>query len=171
MKKITGLGFACVLLVSPFLATGNVSAAETGKQLTEQYQINWDNAWENSDASNQSVDFGTSSNSQQISASGWGDLASGKTVLSATTKTVSSKGTTKGKILTTVTSATTSLKNISLGLTQNGSKKIAVGKLTATSETSIGRNSKSNVYTGLTIHTATDSGVLYDSKTTKSNAY
>ncbi|NER40504.1 hypothetical protein G3M54_04630 [Bacillus megaterium NBRC 15308 = ATCC 14581] len=85
-EKITGLGFACVLLVSPFLATGNVSAAETGKQLTEQYQINWDNAWENSDASNQSVDFGTSSNSQQISASGWGDLASGKTVLSATTK-------------------------------------------------------------------------------------
>ena len=50
-------------------------------------------------------------------------------------------------------------------------KKIAIGKLTATSEAALGRNSSSNVYTGLTIHTATNSGVLYEARTTKSNAY
>ncbi|MET1180643.1 hypothetical protein ABG775_22180 [Peribacillus simplex] len=171
MKKVANLGFALVLGVSPFLMTGNASAEETNEQLTEEYQVNWDDAWEDTEESDDSVDFGTSSNSNLARASKWGDLASGKTALSPTTKTITSEGTTKGKIISTVVSATTSIRNANLSLTKNGSKKIAIGKLTATSEAALGRNSSSNVYTGLTIHTATNSGVLYEARTTKSNAY
>ena len=60
-----------------------------------------------------------------------------KTSVSAQLNEVTSVGTSKGKVSTTVISATTSIKNEARGVTKNGPKKAAIGKLTAKSTASL----------------------------------
>ena len=164
-------------VVMPFLAAGfvfslgsNVFAAEVND---ETPTINWEEVWNSVDLEGEPasvIDFGSKSTGG-ISTYSWGDLAKGSTKLSPPTSgKVKSTGKTTGKILTTTVSATTSLRISGMSYI-TGPKKIALGKLTATSEVSTKDSSGNQAYEGLTLHTATDSGVLYESETYDSNIY
>lgn len=154
-----------------FSVGDNASAAVTSN---ESSTINWDEVWESVDYNNNisdTINFGSgSTNSEGVSLQAWGDLASGSTKLSSGSGKITSTGKSKGKILTTVTSATTSLRISGMGYI-TGPKKIAIGKLTATSEVSTSNPSGSQSFEGLTIHTATNSGVLYEARTHASGSY
>ncbi|MBO0994149.1 hypothetical protein [Bacillus sp. SD088] len=171
-KKTAHLCFAVTLFTSTFLVGGNVFA-QTGEQLTDEYEINWEEVWENTENLNASIDFGSVSDPNGITTfAKWGELAEGKTAVSTRSGGVFSKGTTKGKIISTVVSATTSIKNRRLATGNNGPKKTAIGKFTATSEASVNlAGGGVSPYQGVTIHTATDSGVLYESRTAAMNVY
>lgn len=164
-------------VVAPFLAAGfvfslgsNVFAAEVND---EAPTINWEETWDSIDSEGEPAsvaDFGSKSTGG-ISTYSWGDLAKGSTKLSPPTSgKVTSTGKTTGKILTTTVSATTSLRMSGMSYI-TGPKKIALGKFTATSEVSTNDPKGNQGYEGLTIHTATNSGVLYESKTYDSNIY
>lgn len=101
------------------------------------------------------------------------DLASGKTSLSYNKdkKKVTSTGTTKGKIYTTTTSATTSVGTVKGGIAKKGSTAIKLGKFTATSKASMKKKAKKTKYAGITIHTATYMGSLYERKSGKATSY
>lgn len=101
------------------------------------------------------------------------DLASGKTSLSYNKdkKKVTSTGTTKGKIYTTTTSATTSVGTVKGGIAKKGSKAIKLAKFTATSKASMKKKAKKTKYAGITIHTATYMGSLYERKSGKATSY
>ncbi|MGR9049749.1 hypothetical protein ACQ4XT_14090 [Halobacillus faecis] len=173
-KLISAMGVT--LIASAAISTGVGAAESTGKDLsednqkTQQYTINWESEWEKAEDLNESVEFGnasaTSGGQFQGAASSWGSLATGSTNVASDylSDAVSSTGTSKGKVYTTVTSATTSLKNTSSGYTVNGDKSTAVAKFTAESTAEM-IGSFNTVYSGLTIHTATDSGVLYEART------
>lgn len=178
MKKILGLTLATTLIVSPFL--GDSASAATPDEITSNYKIDWEKAWENQSSYNSVIDFGSdSSNSSDGSgisatATSFDILATGSTSLAKSTadNTVTSTGKTTGKNTTTTISATTSLKRGSTILGQS-SKKISVGKTTATAKYSVTHRSftGTTAYAGLTIHTATNNGILYDAATTKSASY
>lgn len=169
MKKLPKIFVSTVLALS-VLTTGTSAFAKDNTNLTKDYEINWSEAWNNVDNLNEKQDFGSSNDPNSFSINSYGSLASGSTSLGVSAKGVTSTGKTKGKVISTVTSATTSLRNLSKGITGTGPKKIAVGKLTATSEYTLPLI-RGNAYTGVTVHTATHSGVLYDAKTSSSNAY
>jgi len=161
------------LLVAGFILSpvgGNVTAAELEN---ESPTINWDDVWSsidsNSNLSN-SISFGSISTGSDISTFIWGNLADAKTTLSSGSGEVKSTGITKGKTLLTSTSATTSLRMSGMGII-TGSKGVALGKFTATSEVSTTNPSGLQSWEGLTIHTATDSGTLYESKTYDYGSY
>lgn len=159
---------AASFLVAGFIFSsgGNVFAAEVDD---ESPSINWEEEWSSVDSDNAISDNANFGSSNPYSRA-WGDLASGSTALSSGSGEVTSTGKTTGKILTTVTTATTSLRISGMGYI-TGSKKIAVGKLTATSEVSTSNPSGSQSFEGLTLHTATDSGILYEAKTYKTGSY
>jgi hypothetical protein len=154
-----------------FAGTSNVFAAETN---SKEPTINWDNVWESVDSGTQlpsTTNFGSQSPVDgEISLMAWGDLASGSTALSLDSGKVKSTGKTKGKVLTTVTSATTSLRLSGMGYI-TGPKETAIAKFTATSVVSTNNPSGTQTFEGLTIHTATDSGVLYEARTYDSKSY
>jgi hypothetical protein len=166
---------AAPLIVAGFIfsaAAGNVSAAESNN---ESPTINWDEAWSSVDSDNNISDattFGTSSNSNGtgFSTLSWGSLATGSTALSSGSGSVTSTGKTTGKVIGTVTSATTSLRISGMGYI-TGPKKTAIGKFTSTSQISTTNPSGKQTFEGLTVHTATDSGVLYQSRTYASGTY
>lgn len=170
-KKVGKITVLCLVAGFMFSAEDTASAAVTSN---ESPTINWDEAWESVDYNNNISDttnFGSgSTNSEGISLQAWGDLASGSTSLSSGSGKVTSTGKTTGKILTTVTSATTSLRISGMGYI-TGPKKTAVGKLTATSVVSTSNPSGSQSFEALTIHTATNSGVLYEARTYDSGSY
>lgn len=178
MKKFFGLTLATALIASPFF--GSSASATTSDELTSNYEIDWEKAWANQSNYNSVIDFGTdSSNSAEgtgisAAATSFKNLATGTTSLakSTTDNTVTSTGKTTGKNTTTNISATTSLKRGSTLLGQS-SKKVSVGKITATAKFSVTHRSFTGTtpYAGLTIHTATDSGILYDAATTESANY
>lgn len=178
-KLFSSLGlalFASVTITAGVSAeTSEDKALQTAEQNTEKFEVNWDKAWENADQLNSTTDFGTTNDSSsgkiQAAASSWGSLASGSTsvVSDFISGNVDSTGTSKGKVLTTVTSATTSVRDASTGVSVDGNKSTAVAKFTAESTASI--SAVSGLYQGLTVHTATDSGVLYDSRTSDSTYY
>ncbi|CDQ20842.1 hypothetical protein SAMN05192559_10821 [Halobacillus karajensis] len=166
-KLFSSLGIA--LLASVTISAGVSADTDEGEQLTEQHEINWEDAWSNQKNLDASVEFGNSSETNgdgMARASSWGSLSTGKTDVSSNiiTDKVSSTGTSKGKVYTTTTSATTSLRDVDTGYTVNGDKSIALAKFTAESSAEMSAASL-NVYSGLTIHTATDSGVLYEART------
>ncbi|MFC0562358.1 hypothetical protein [Halalkalibacter alkalisediminis] len=170
MKKLLSLGVASILIVSPFISSQSAFAADLNRKVTESYEINWDDAWKNVDSLNTIEHFGSSNDPNSIGIYSYGNLASGSTSLGISSQGVTSTGKTTGKIISTVTSATTSLRNSSQGYGGTGPKKTAIGKLTATSEYTMSVV-RGNVFTGLTVHTATNSGVLYESGTSQSNVY
>lgn len=98
-------------------------------------------------------------------------LAKGQSNLSSSGSKINASGTTKGLKLTTVTSATNSMKNMNTGKIKKGKKKIAVGRATSKSSTSINKPKKTRGYGSLTIHTATNQGVLYNRTTSTFGVY
>lgn len=93
------------------------------------------------------------------------DLAEGKSSISVNDTRARGTGTTKGKKLTTVVSVTNSTRNTSNGVINTGPKKIAIGKLTATSNSEVSTSRGYVNYQTLSIHTATHQGVLYEAQT------
>lgn len=167
MNKILGFGIAGFLSMSLFLNENTTLAQTMDEQTTEDFSINWDDVWENADDLDSEVDFGVV-NSQSRKR---GPLAKGSTKVSLSGKSVVSTGKSKGRILTTVTSATTSLRDVAYGITSNGGKRMAVGTFTATSTTRLANTSGKSPFRGITIHTATDNGKLYSSSTGNTKAY
>lgn len=98
-------------------------------------------------------------------------LAKGQSNLSFSGKKVNASGSTKGLKLTTVTSATNSVKNMNTGKITKGKKKTAVSKATSKSSVSINKSKKTSGYGSLTIHTATNQGVLYKRTTATFGVY
>uniref|UniRef100_UPI0039AF6B35 hypothetical protein n=1 Tax=Metabacillus niabensis TaxID=324854 RepID=UPI0039AF6B35 len=84
---------------------------------------------------------------------------------------VQSTGKTTGKILTTTTSAQASIKNVDLGYTSYCERKIAVGKSSATSKCSFPLGASTQFFTGLSTHTATNNGVIYNAVTSDSDLF
>jgi len=172
-KSLICLGTTVLLLTSAFAESGNVYAkGNNEKKLSETYEINWTEAWEEVENLNESTGFGSTNTPGEIGVFAYGDLASGSTgVAAATISSVESTGKTTGKILSTVTSATTSIQNVRLDKTVYGSKGIAIGKFTSSSTAAINLSSTYSLYVGLSIHTATNSGVLFESKTAANRFY
>ncbi|MDV2684464.1 hypothetical protein RYX56_08785 [Alkalihalophilus lindianensis] len=169
MKKLSRTLVSSVLFFS-ILATGTSAMASDAKELTENYEIDWSKAWDEVGSLSDKEEFGSLNDPNSFGTYSYGNLATGSTALGVSSKGVTSTGKTKGKVISTVTSATTSLRNVSRGITGTGPKKTAIGKYTATSEYTMGLT-RGNVYTGVTVHTATHTGILYDQKTSASNAY
>ncbi|WP_424475397.1 hypothetical protein [Oceanobacillus kimchii] len=166
MKKVLTIGLAFSLVVAPL----TVSAQTSDEQLTKDHVVNWNNVWEEVDQNqpSQEIDFGSTVDPSSIGVKKWGELSTGKTAMSKNLLkfTATSTGTSKGKVLTTTTSATTSVRDNNSGKTTNGPKKMAVAKFTA--ESTASRNytmGTANSFTGVTIHTATHDGILYDART------
>ncbi|UOQ83598.1 hypothetical protein [Gracilibacillus salinarum] len=167
-KIISSIGIAFVSLT--LFSTGVSADTNENEKLTEEHQINWETEWNSKGDLDSSIEFGSVSGSGgQVSSRSWGSLSTGKTNTSSdyVNNTVTSTGTSKGKVLTTVTSATTSVKDVNTGVSVNGDKSTAIAKFTAESTATIPAISL-NSYWGLTIHTATDSGILYEARTADS---
>lgn len=175
MKKLPLFVLTGALSLSVFLGGGNVSAqtSEQGQLLTEQHTINWEQLWDNSSLLPKTTSIGVANVSSPgaIQLASYGSLATGSTAVSGTSSAVKSTGKTTGKVVTTVVSATTSLRDVAHGITSQGGKRMAVAKFTATSTTELANTTGSTPYTGLTVHTATDSGVLYSSATGNTKAF
>lgn len=167
MKKLLTFGLVGALTASIFMGSGSASAQTAEEQMTENYTINWDSVWSNLANFGGEVDFGTAAST----GSGIGSLAKGSTAVSLSGSTVSSTGKTTGRVLSTVTSATTSLRDVARAVTAKGGKRMAVGTFTATSKASLGNSTGKSPFTGVTVHTATDSGKLYSSNTGNTKAY
>lgn len=173
MKKGNKLFSALMAIGILLSAGGSAYAAETGLVKSESPTIDWDKSWDNVDSGNfhdNVVDFGSSSDGADIGARAYGDLATGTTALSSASGKVTSTGTSKGKVISTTTSATTSLRMNGLGYIV-GPKKVAVSKFTATSTVSTTNPSGTQSFEGLTVHSATNSGILYEAKTYDSKNY
>lgn len=170
MKKYLALGMVGALSLSIFASGGTASAESVEDQLTENFTINWDEIWENTNTDDlkEEVEFGTNSLSRSMDS-----LAIAKTALSLESDGyVLSTGTTKGRILTTTTSATTSIRDVANSFQKDGGKRMAVGTFTATSTARMGNTpGVVSPYTGLTLHTATDNGKLYQTSTGRTIAY
>lgn len=171
LKKILSLTLATTFLASSFMGTS------ASAQSTEDYKINWDSVWENVETLSDEVSFGGSNepaDESTITPFSYSTYATGSTSLSKSTadNTVTSTGKTTGKTSSTTVSATTSIKRGATILGES-SKKIAVGKSTATAKFSVTHRSFTGTtpYAGLTVHTATSGGVLYDKASTKSATY
>ncbi|MGI8382534.1 hypothetical protein ACR0S4_28615 [Priestia megaterium] len=171
MKKLLIFGLVSALSASVFMGGGNASAQTSAEQMTEDYTINWDSVWDNLDTYKEEVNFGNASDPSSVSASGLGSLATGSTGLSSTSTAVTSTGKTKGRVLSTYTSATTSVRDIVHAVTSNGGKRMAVGTFTATSKASIGNFSGKTPFSGVTVHTATSKGKIYSSNTGNTKAF
>lgn len=171
MKRKNKL-FSSLLVTGILLSTGgNVYAADMNSE--GNATINWDQMWNDLDSGNslgEQIDFGSSNAGTGIGISAYGDLASGSTALSSASGEVTSTGKTTGKTLTTTISATTSLRISGMGYI-TGPKKIALGKFTATSTIATTNPSSLQSFEALTIHTATNSGVLYEARTADSGSY
>ncbi|ANB56185.1 hypothetical protein GFC29_2383 [Anoxybacillus sp. B7M1] len=169
MYKLNKIAVSFLTASIIFSGTGSAFAADENEGST----INWDQDWHLVDSGiniPNEVDFGNLNTEKSFSVASWGDLAKGSTALSADSTKVTSTGKTTGKVWLTVVSATTSLRISGMSYI-TGSKGTAIGKLTATSQVSTSNPSGSQSFEGLTIHTATDSGILYEARTYDSGSY
>lgn len=144
---------------------GEVDPIDVG--VTENYQPDFDELFENVDLYPEDSDYDCSKN---VTAAKFKGLAKGKTSIKKVKdkkQLIRTTGTTKGKVLTTVTSATAALYK-GKKLIGKGKKSTAVGKFTATSKVHTGAGkAKKKVWTGLTAHSATHDGVLWTTSTKK----
>ncbi|AIG25197.1 hypothetical protein EGH10_07840 [Brevibacillus laterosporus] len=169
MKRIMTVLSLSALLVIPTTG-GNVLASESNelsleRNVTENYEVDFEK-WPTSDLSSE-IELSVNVYTNSFSSQGFDfkSLATGKTKLSSSDSEVKSTGKTKGKTLSTVVSATTGLFKDGESLGESD-KAIAIGKLTATAEKSYFSNKwKKNKFEGVTVHTATYDGVLYDDAT------
>ncbi|WP_368654120.1 hypothetical protein AB4Y30_03525 [Ornithinibacillus sp. 4-3] len=173
--------FTVVILAS--VISPNTSSAseidnehESGLELTENHEIDMEKEFDEIEVLFNELDAQAGLDPDQITPFNFTlplpvyfakivDLAEGETQMTVKANTIEGKGTTKGLKLTTVTSATTALKNFTTGAEKHGDKKTAIAKFTSTSTTSMNRASGLNDYANVTIHTATHQGVLYDART------
>ncbi|MEK4967509.1 hypothetical protein MKX29_07440 [Cytobacillus sp. FSL R7-0696] len=171
-SKALTIGLASVFSLSIFTNGGQASAQSMDEQLTENHTVNWEEIWSNVGDYSEEVEFGNvSPHEGGIELLSMGSLATGSTAVSLSGSTVKSTGKSKGRILTTVTSATTSLRDIAKGYTSQGGKRMAVGTFTANSTTTLGNSKGKSPFTGVTVHTATDNGKLYSSQTGNTKSY
>lgn len=99
------------------------------------------------------------------------DLAKGTSSLSSKDGKIKAAGKTKGLRLTTTTSVTNSIKNHDSGKIIAGKKSMAISKFSCNSSSSMKKTKKKHKYSSLSIHTATNQGVLYSKKTVKFGEY
>ena len=168
-------GISAVLLTTTLLGFGGEAtfAKNSDRQLTESYQVNWEEIYSIPEENHSdTITFGSAVNKKSdYSTAAWGDLATGSTKISFSASGIKSDGSTKGKVLTTVTSATTSVRNMSTGVIKTGEKGIAIGTLTSSSSVTMSKSSAVTGYSGRSVHTATNSGVLYEAYTSDANVY
>lgn len=174
MKKIYSL-IGAALLAST-IAGGNAYANETPKA---DNQFNWDEAWENvennPDYYPSTVDFveAGSSDPSEIQTRSFSKYATGSTKLRFSNYYVYSKGITNGQHLWTTTSAYTGLRNVDQGgITVYGKRDTAIAFGDAVSEAKRKYIPLDvNFFTGMTLHTATMNGAIYEKATSDSEFF
>lgn len=98
-------------------------------------------------------------------------LAQGKSSLSKKGNKITSTGTTKGKKLTTITSATTGIGLAKGKLAKQGKKSTSGAYGTAKSTASMKKKKEKKQYGSVTIHTATNNGALYKGRSGVKKSY
>ncbi|MEF7566045.1 hypothetical protein V4V35_23930 [Bacillus infantis] len=174
MKKI--YSFIGAALLASTIAGGNAYANEPS---TEEYQFNWDEAWDNVEKDPnyypETVSFVAEDNggSGEIRTASFSEYAEGSTALRYYNLYVYSKGITEGKHLFTTTSAYTGVRNNDVsGIKVYGKKGTAVAFGDAVSEARIKYIPLDvNFFTGMTIHTATMNGNIYEKATSDSEFF
>ncbi|TCI59072.1 hypothetical protein [Exiguobacterium sp. SH0S2] len=175
-KKVlisSSLAFSLIMGGASAYANETDTISSKDKALTEAFEPNIESLHD-------SIDFEgapASSPMQFSTASAWDtvnipfiqivDLAEGSSSISGTTTKVNSSGKTKGLKITTTTSVTNSVKNHDTNKIVAGSKSMAIAKFTCNSSASIANTSKKQRYSSLSIHTATNQGVLYSKNTVR----
>ncbi|MDQ0859826.1 hypothetical protein [Bacillus sp. V2I10] len=175
MKRIYGL--LGVALLASTIAGGNTYAAS--KSSSDELKFNWEEAWENIENDPnyypQTVDFveEDTSDSSEMRTASFSNYATGTTNLRFSNYYVYSKGVTNGQHLWTTTSAQTNLRNVDAGyITIKGPRDTAVAFGDAVSEA----KKKyipldGNFFTGMTLHTATMNGAIYEKATSDSDIF
>ncbi|WML39629.1 hypothetical protein RCG19_21035 [Neobacillus sp. OS1-2] len=174
MKKVYSL-IGAALLAST-IAGGNAYASENINTANEEYQFNWDEAWANVEKDPNyypnSVGFeGTvSDNPSGIQTQSFDEYARGTTALRYANLYVYSKGITYGESLWTTTSAYTGIKNTDQSnIVTYGKKGTAVAYMNAESEAKRKYMPlDANFFIGMTVHTATMNGAIYEKATSDS---
>lgn len=176
MKKV--YSFIGAVLLASTITGGNAYAKENKNTENVEYQFNWDEAWKNIENDPNfypnTVSFeGTNESSTGIQAAGFEEYARGETALRYYNLYVYSKGTTYGESLWTTTSAYTGLRNVDQGgITTYGAKDTAIAYGNAVSEAKRKYIPLDvNFFTGMTIHTATMNGAIYEKATSDSAWY
>jgi len=173
MKKIYSLIVVAGLTLTMF--GGSVSAKEVSKK---DHKFNWDEAWENVEINPEyypsDISFvGGTGDTSQVQTMSFSEYATGSTALRFYNYYVYSKGVTKGESLWTTTSAYTGLRNVTQsGITVYGERDTAIAYGDAISEAKRKYIPlDGNFFTGVTVHTATMSGVIYEKATSDSEMY
>lgn len=176
MKKILSLFGAALLALT--ITGGQSYAAE---RTNEDYQFNWDEAWgkleKDPNYYPQSVDFvvedDSDNNNIKARSAEFERYATGKTQVRFHNYYVYSKGTTKGEHLMTTTSAYAGLRNATQsGITVYGVRDTALAFGTAVSEAKKKYIPLDlNLFIGMTVHTATMKGSIYEKATSDRNFY
>jgi hypothetical protein len=175
MKKVYSL-IGAALLAST-IAGGNAYASENSTKANEEYQFNWDEAWENLETDPNyypnTVSFeGTVNNgSIGIQAASFDEYAKGSTALRYYNLYVYSKGVTAGESLWTTTSALTGIKNTDQSnIVTYGPKDTAIAYGDAVSEAKRKYIPlDGDFFIGMTVHTATMNGAIYEKATSDSS--
>ncbi|WP_028595658.1 hypothetical protein [Paenibacillus assamensis] len=164
-KSLATLLLLSVVLPATVSATPN--EIRENRQLTERFNatIQYEKDLPQSTENNNNL---PSKNNSTLYVNPFASLAVGESKVSNGVGAVVGAGTTKGKWITTVTSATASLWYIMVFqqpvLVSSGNKDISIGFGTAISHVSDFRPSIGRHET-VTIHTATHDGVLYEQRT------
>lgn len=166
MKKLLTVALTGALVIPAFLGGTNASAQTIEEDLTKDFPIDWEQLWEEVETYDSETQFGLQTQpSNGISLYSYGSLATGSTFVTGGLEVVTSRGKTTGKVALTITSATTSVRDVAYGITSQGGKGMGIGSVTANSTASIMNTTGTSPFTGLTVHTATSGGQLYSSAT------
>ncbi|KYC86317.1 hypothetical protein B4102_4080 [Heyndrickxia sporothermodurans] len=182
LKKVASLSLAAALTIgiAGIHANASIEVSEVDQNVTENFNPNFDQIYKNVKFLDKTVNFGYQSGTENLGevstfASSFKKLATGTTNVSLISASgyqqIQSKATTKGKTLTTTTSATTALYVDGKKVGQ-GKKGTAIAKFTAKSTYSTAAGpSYSRKWQGVSVHTATSGGVLYNAETADTYTY
>ncbi len=181
---IVSFVFSSLLLSSVLCFPGsNVKAEELnpGIGIVDKNQmpiIDWEREWEAIDSGKkyeENVNFSSTEGEEgELGTLAFRLYATGSTSISAGGSTMSSIGKTSGKVIGTVVTATTALRaDKGAERYAQGPTKTAIGKLTATSTATLNRYPVVGPvnYEGLTVHSATRSGFLYEKRSAMTGSY
>ena len=168
LMSIIGLSLLSTVAFSSVVGAEDAELTAEEKEAVEQEAIKLDNI-DASDLDNK-VEFGNGndSNDDEFSTQSWNSLSRGTSSINIDISTMKGESTSKGRVLTTVTTATNFLYLDNTRL-RTGDTSQALARFTATSSTEAPVDPLGGINSGLWeskgVHTATHSGVIYTATT------
>lgn len=160
------------LTITPYVTNAESYASkEVDNQITQDFTPNLEQAFNESYNNNSNVIQESYGLKVPVSSIFIKKLAQGKSSLSKKGNKITSTGTTKGKKLTTITSATTGIGLAKGKLAKQGKKSTSGAYGTAKSTASMKKKKGKKQYGSVTIHTATNNGALYKGRSGVKKSY